>query len=286
VLTRLAARKTRKNGTKVLYTVHGFHFFKGARLINWLLYYPVEYLLSSFTDVIITMNKEDFNYVNGKMYHKESFLVPGVGVDSKVFYPFNENKILEERKKLGLNPDHFILLYVAEFIHRKNHKMIIDSIPVLKTRIPDIKILFAGKGLLLEKMKISVAEKGIDEHIIFLGFRNDINILSAISDVGISASRQEGLPVGLLQEMFCAKPVVAPYERGHNELIINKVNGFLFNQEDNQGFTECIFKLYSDKSLRAQMGMKSLERAQLFSVVNSLETMASIYRRYLQIRLI
>ena len=168
VLTRLAARNAHKNGVTVFYTVHGFHFFKGAPLVNWLLYYPVEYLLSSFTDVIITMNKEDFSYVNGKMYHKESFLVPGVGVDSKVFYPFNENKILEERKRLGLNPDHFILLYVAEFIHRKNHKMIIDSIPVLKTKIPDIKLLFAGKGLLLEKMKKYAAEKGIDKHIIFL----------------------------------------------------------------------------------------------------------------------
>jgi len=280
-ITRLAARKARNNGTIVLYTVHGFHFFKGAGLKNWLLYYPIEYLLSAFTDVIITMNNEDFSYINGKMYHQESYLIPGVGVDSKLFSPFDENRNLVEREILGLNSGHFILLYVAEFIERKNHKMIIDSIPVLKNRIPNLKILFAGKGILLEKMKKYASEKGIDEYIIFLGFRNDIDILSAISDVGISASRQEGLPVGLLQEMFCAKPIVAPYERGHNELIIDGINGFLYNQEDKEGFAECICKLYSNKSLRAQMGMKSLERAQLFSVKNSLEAMASIYRRYL-----
>lgn len=61
VLGRLAAYHLRKQGKiKVIYTAHGFHFYTGAPLINWLLYYPMEKLLSQWTDVIITINEEDY----------------------------------------------------------------------------------------------------------------------------------------------------------------------------------------------------------------------------------
>ena len=60
MLTRLAAQNARKKGTKVIYTAHGFHFYKGAPLINWLAYYPVEKWLARKTDVLITINKEDY----------------------------------------------------------------------------------------------------------------------------------------------------------------------------------------------------------------------------------
>jgi glycosyltransferase EpsD len=280
-LTRLAARKARKKGSKVLYTVHGFYFYKDSGLKNWLIYYPVEYCLSAFTDVIITMNHEDLSYINGKMFHRESYLIPGVGVDGNIFYPFDEKRKSIERIRLDLNPDDFILLYVAEYIERKNHKMIIDAIQLLKGKIPNLKILFAGKGLLFEKIKKYADKKGVTEYINFMGFRNDMNILSAISDVGISASRLEGLPIGLLQEMFCAIPIVAPFERGHNELIIQGVNGFLYRQNDKARFAEYILNLYSNNLLRNQMGRNSLERAQKFSIENSLGSMANLYRRYI-----
>ena len=61
VLGRLAALKLWKQGKlKVIYTAHGFHFYKGAPLVNWLLYYPMEKFLAHWTDVIITINEEDY----------------------------------------------------------------------------------------------------------------------------------------------------------------------------------------------------------------------------------
>jgi glycosyltransferase EpsD len=58
-LARIAARNYRKRGTKVIYTAHGFHFFEGSPVKNWILYYPLEKWLSRFTDVLITLNSEE-----------------------------------------------------------------------------------------------------------------------------------------------------------------------------------------------------------------------------------
>ncbi|MDW7761966.1 MAG: glycosyltransferase family 4 protein [Acidobacteriota bacterium] len=278
---RLAARSSRKKGTKVLYTVHGFHFFKGAPLKNWLIYYPAEWFMSFFTDAIITMNSEDFSYINEKMPHKKTYIIPGMGVDPKKFHPFTEEEKIACRKKLGFDPKSVILLYVAEFIPRKNHELIIPAIKKTITKNPNVKVIFAGKGPLIEKIKKLAVNVGLDKDIEFLGFRDDIPELTGISDIGISASRHEGLPISLLQEMFCGLPVVAPIERGHNELIADKENGFLYPQNDHISLAIALQKLIDDPELRVQMGKKSLKRARLFSIENSLKAMAEIYEIYL-----
>ena len=84
MLARLAARRARKRGTKVIYTAHGFHFYKGAPIINWLLYYPVERFLARYTDVLITINKEDYERAQ-KFRAKKVCFVHGVGVDTSKF---------------------------------------------------------------------------------------------------------------------------------------------------------------------------------------------------------
>jgi glycosyltransferase EpsD len=62
-LARLAARKDR---AKVIYTAHGFHFYKGAPWLNWLIYYPIEKYLVKYTDCLITINQEDYYFANQK----------------------------------------------------------------------------------------------------------------------------------------------------------------------------------------------------------------------------
>jgi glycosyltransferase EpsD len=281
VVARLAARRARKEGTKVLYTAHGFHFYKGAPLKNWLMYYPAEYLLSAFTDGIVTINKEDFGYINGKMFHKDSFYIKGIGVNSQRFRPFSHEEIVTTREALGFSQDAFILLYVAEFIPRKNHRFIIQTLPELKKKIPHLKVLFVGKGVLLEQMKDLARNLDVNKTIDFLGFRNDIPHLAAIADIGISSSKHEGLPIALVEEMLCSVPVVAPIDRGHKELIEQGVNGFIFQQNDKKGFIRAIVNLFENPDLRKKMGEKALEKAQEFKIENSLASMAQIYKKYL-----
>lgn len=281
MLTRLAARKARKKGAKVIYTAHGFHFYKGGPISRWFTYYPAEYILSYFTDGIITINQEDFNYVNGKMLHKDSYYIKGIGVDQKRFKPFSLQEKIEKRIELGIAEEAFVLLYVAEFIPRKNHELVIKSLPKLIRIIPEIRIVFAGKGVVLEKMKRLAKELDVLTYIDFLGFRNDIPALSGMTDIGISPSKHEGLGLGLAEEMMCKKPIVASFDRGHKEMILHGQTGFMFAQGSQKEFIEYIELLYKDKSLRKKLGENAFKKSQEFSVNNSLKSMERIYKRYL-----
>lgn len=283
LLTRLAARNARKKGVKVLYTAHGFHFYKGGPLLRWLTYYPAEYLLSYFTDGIITINHEDFNYINGKMLHKDSFYIKGIGVDAERFKPFSDLEKREKRNELGIQGEAFVLLYVGEFIPRKNHEFIIRALPKLVKSIPEIKVVFAGKGILLDKMKALAIELNVSSYIQFLGFRNDIPALSGMTDIGISASKHEGLGLGLAEEMMCEKPIVASYDRGHKEMIVHGETGFMFPQGNEDEFVNYIEKLYNEKELRKVIGEKAFIKAKEFEITNSLYSMERIYKHYLNI---
>lgn len=281
MLTRLAARDARSKGTKVLYTAHGFHFYNGAPISRWLIYYTAEYILSKFTDAIITINKEDFDYVNNKMLHKDSYHIKGIGVDSSRFKPLNKEEKKLKRIELGIDPDKFVLLYVAEFIPRKNHEFVIRSIQSLQKTIPNLQVLFAGKGELLDKMKQLSKELEVDSSTKFLGFRKDVHLLSAIADIGISSSKHEGLGLGLTEEMFCKVPIIASYDRGHKEMVVQGENGYMFQQGNSEEFIGYVNTLYQDEELRLKMGEKAYEKAQEFEIENSLNSMKEIYKRYL-----
>lgn len=284
MLTRLAARKAKKKGTKVLYTAHGFHFYKGGPISRWFTYYPAELMLSIFTDAIITINREDFDYVNQKWFHKDTYYLKGIGVDSSRFKPMNPEQKTAKRLELGINPGNFVLLYVAEFIPRKNHEFIIRSTQLLQNSVPNLQILFAGKGELLDEMQTLAKQLNVGEYIDFLGFRNDVHILSAVADVGISASKHEGLGLGLTEEMFCKVPIVASYDRGHKEMIIHGVNGYMFEQGNHAEFIAYIQDLYLNEEKRKSMGLKAFQKAQEFEISNSLNSMIQIYRQYLKIK--
>lgn len=281
-LTRLAANKSRKRGTVVLYTAHGFHFYKGAPLKYWLLYYPIEYLLSAFTDGIITINKEDYSYIRNKMFHRYSYYINGIGFDSNKFKTLSASERSLLRKEYGYRDNDFILIYIAEFISRKNHRFIIESLPLIIKIIPELKIIFVGKGILLQKMRDLAEKLHVAEHIDFLGFRTNTNSFAGIADVGISSSKHEGLGLGIAEEMQCSLPVVVSEDKGHREMVTDGVNGFLYAQGDKSGFIERILTLYNDHGLRRKFGRNSFSRAQKFSIEKSLNSMNNIYLNFIE----
>lgn len=277
VLTRLAAIRARKKGTKVIYTAHGFHFFKGAPLKYWLLFFPIEYLLSFFTDAIIAINKEDYNRAKERLKCKNVFYMKGLGVDPSKFRTIRKEERTFYRKELGFSNNDFILIYIAEFIPRKNHKFIIDTISNLIQIVPNLKVIFLGKGILFERTKKYSQQLGVKNFIKFMGFRTDVNKFISISDVGISASFQEGLPINILEEMISGLPIVASNIRGHEDLVEHGRNGFLFEINDKESFMHYIVRLYKNEDLREEMGQYSILKAQDFTLTNSIKSMESIY---------
>ncbi|WP_231888770.1 glycosyltransferase family 4 protein [Rossellomorea marisflavi] len=282
VLTRLASKQSRKKGSKVLYTAHGFHFFKGAPLKNWLIYYPIEKWLSKYTDSIITINEEDYRRITrGKFKSQKIDLVHGVGVDLSLFKPQTEEVKRELRSKYGFNSNQFLLLYVAELSHRKNHEILIRAVSDLKDKIPNMKLLLAGKGNCEYELKKLTEQLEVDEYIEFLGYRNDINNLMLLSDVAVSSSKQEGLPVNIMEAMASGLPLVVSNCRGNRDLVINNKNGYLVKDNNTEGFVKAINEIFNSKELRNEFGFRNRTLIQQYSLDKILESMIHLYKENL-----
>lgn len=225
VITRLAARKARKSGTRVIYTAHGFHFYKGASLINWLIWYPVEKIMAHFTDDIITINTEDYDRAKKKLKSRIHY-TPGVGIDSKKFQIKMTKKERDEyRATLGLKPDDFVMIYVAELIPRKNHTKIIKDFGDYLS-ISNGHLLFVGKPTVVKKLQKVVFRKKLSDHIHFIGYRNDIPQLLTISDLYISTCREEGLGLNVIEAKISGLHTLITRVRGHNDIVSTPPKAF------------------------------------------------------------
>ncbi|AUN15257.1 glycosyltransferase family 4 protein [Paraclostridium sordellii] len=226
-----------------IYTVHGFHFYRGAPIINWIIYYPIEKFMANFTDTMITMNLEDYEQ-SKKFNIKRTYKINGVGIDLSRYTLDNYNKN-ELRQRLDFSDDDFIILMIAEVNKNKNHKQMIDAIEVLKNKgIEDIKVICAGDGIILDDIKRYIKEKKLENNIKMLGFRKDINELIVSCDLGILMSYREGLPRNIMEFMACGKPVIGTNIRGIKDLINNDEIGKLVELGDYETTAQYIEYFY------------------------------------------
>lgn len=256
VLARLAARQSRKQGTKVIYTAHGFHFCKGAPLINWLIYYPIERYLSRYTDSLITINLEDYNLAVKHQFKAGSIVkVHGVGVDTEQFKPVDDRKRIELKKSFGYQADDFLLFNAAEFNKNKNQQFLLRALALIKEEVPHAKLLLAGEGALLDNCKKLADTLGISHMVNFLGFRNDIQQILPMCDMAVASSFREGLPVNVMEAMACGLPVVAVENRGHRELIHNNKNGWALTDWDPVEFSRKVVALAKIADMKDKLGL-------------------------------
>lgn len=276
MLTRLAAKQARKKGTKVFYTAHGFHFYKGAPAINWILYYPVEKWLSRYTDVLITINKEDYERAKTFKAGKVCY-VPGVGIDLKKFNVGYVNKE-QKRKEIGVSANDFVLLSVGELIPRKNHEVVIRALSVLKQldKLSHIEYVICGRGAYETDLKKLAEELGVADHIHFLGYRNDISEICNCADLFVFMSHQEGLPVALMEAMACGLPAVCSNIRGNTDLIEDGVTGLISNNTPEE-LAEVINEMRNDAVLRDRLSSAALQKIKQFDLSSVEDEMTKIY---------
>lgn len=271
LVTRLAARKSRKDGTKVLYTAHGFHFFKGAPLLNWLVYYPVEKFASRYTDILVTINQEDYNFAKKKMNAREVAYVPGVGIDvAKI--KNTQVDIKQKRAELGIDEKSFVIASVGELNDNKNHELIVRAIAQLEQR-DNITYVVCGKGPKREELLRIAGENHVN--LILPGFRRDITEILKSSDLFAFPSKREGLPVSMMEAMACGLPVVASRVRGNRDLIEDGVNGYLFESDNLDLAKEALSKaINSDLSY---MGNENLKRINNYDIESITKQLAQLY---------
>lgn len=245
-----------KNNCKVIYTAHGFHFYKGAPLINRVLYYSIEKFLSLYTDALITINEEDYQAARN-FYAKKVYKINGIGIDTQHVRAASFNRI-SLRKSLNIPEKSKIILSVGELIPRKNYKTAIDIVAKLKTA--QIRYLICGQGILRSEIEEYAKSQGVEGSVIFLGYRRDIPHICACADVFLHPSFQEGLPVAVMEAMACGTPIVASRIRGNVDLIEDGVNGFLCDPKDADGFADRIRTILDEPELAEEFRRNGLEK--------------------------
>lgn len=274
VLGRLCAKKAQI--PHVIYQAHGFHFWKGAPLKNWLLYYPVEKWLSQYTDVLITINKEDYKRAK-KFNAGKVCYVPGVGIDLKKFNAGCVDKN-QKRKEINLHADDFVMLSVGELIPRKNHEVVIRAMSVLmhNGQIGNLEYVICGCGTYESELKQQAKELSVDTHVHFLGYRNDIAEICNCSDIFVFMSYQEGLPVALMEAMACGLPVICSSIRGNTDLIEDEITG-LISPNTPDDVAKAINIMKECKELRLRLASAAFQKIKQFDLSCVEAEMTKIY---------
>lgn len=276
VAARLAAGKCRKSGkTKVVYTAHGFHFYTGASLLNWLLFYTIERLLAHKTDLLITMNSEDYRRAL-KFKAKKVACVNGVGLDLNRFLPEEEEEKSAVREKLHLGQKDIFAITVGNLIKRKNQEVLIEAVE--KVNNPHFHLFICGDGQCLDELKEKAKKLGICKQVHFLGFRKDVEKLCGAADLFLFASRQEGLPVAVMEAMACGLPIIASDIRGNTDLIDNGKGGYLVHPMDAQGFAKAIISVINNRKKTKRMKDYNFTKIKEYSKEKVIKQMAELYR--------
>ena len=266
IVTRLAARKTRKQGTKVIYMAHGFHFCKGSSKKAWVIYYPIEKFMAKYCDLLITINEEDFALAQKKFSKRTKVAhIHGVGVDENRYHPATPKEQLAMRQAEGLSSDDFVILCTGELNENKNQKTLVSAAALLKDKIPKLKVLLAGNGPKEQELRDQIRAEGLEGIVKLLGYRTDLEKVVPAVDLVVSCSKREGMPLNIIEAMLCKKPVVASHNRGHDELVENGISGYLAGSSDVSQISDNIFQLYSDDAQLSRFGEAAISRVAAYT---------------------
>lgn len=272
LVARLASREARKNGTKVVYCAHGLHFFSGAPLVNWLVFYPMEKWMAKMTDMFITINPEDYERVkrcfNPKMVVK---MIPGIGVNfDRLNIENSETARIKYRKKLGIPMEAEVLIYVAEILKNKNQQMLIRVLKILHDKGRKMYLLLPGPDHSQGEFQRLAEALGLKDYVKFLGWRSDIGELMAASDMCVASSIREGFGINLVEAQYCHLPVVAVTNRGHRAIIKNGKNGFLVPMNDCDAMADTVLKVFDDKALYQRLANIDVEVYKCESIADKI----------------
>ena len=290
VLTRLAAHRT--NTRPVIYTAHGFHFYSGAPLKNWLFYYPVEKFLSRYTDQQICINHEDYRRASAKFHSTYTDYIPGAGIDLNRIRQTESIDPTQKKRQLKLPLNRIILLSSGELIKRKNHETVLRALAKLREYRDDFQYVICGHGELNDYLRHLAEDLNITDHVTFLGYRTDILEICRAADLFIFPSFQEGLPMALLEAMASGLPVLCSDIRGNNDLmeplisegaLTSCAGGIMVRKADDaDAYCQALIRLLSEREKLKEMGGANKTRAEAFSSELVTEKMQGIYERLMK----
>lgn len=277
VLGRLAAHKTR-NRTQVFYTAHGFHFYKGAPMKNWIIWYPVEKFMCRYTDELITVANEDYQLAKAKFRVSVSH-IHGIGANSSKYNPLAKSEWLKAKSELGFSAEQKLIICTGELNENKNQITAIRAMQQVIQKVPEAVLLLAGNGPAHDTLRDAIRENDLQKNVYMLGYRTDLERYVQISDLILSCSKREGLPMNIIEGMLCKKPVVASTNRGHRELVQSGRNGYLVNAVDVDGFADRITEILQDADLSRKFGEVGMALAQRYTDLAVQSELEQVYKK-------
>lgn len=284
-LARMAAYQA---DIPVAYTAHGFHFYRGAPLKNWLLFYPVEKLLSYVTDVLVTVNQEDYRFAQRCLKAGKTFHIPGVGIDTGKFGAGPADR-QEFCRKYRIPEDAVVLLSVGELNKGKNHKMAIGALAALARE--DVYYLICGKGALREELQEYADQLGVGGRIRMPGYSDNMPWIYRNADIFVFPSVREGMPVAVMEAMAAGLACVVSDIRGCRELISGArtgqaaadypayqgPGGFRFSLGQPKQLEKALAILIDSKTLRQACGRYNQKKIRDYDQELVQENMKEIY---------
>lgn len=247
LLTRMAVVIS---GTKptVIHMSHGY-LFKDDETTKSRIYLGFEKLLAKHTDLLFTMNGEDYNIACKHDLCQKIEFIHGCGLCREKLPWLTPNEVDDVQKFYGITDIDTVLLCVGEFSERKNQAMLLRAFSGIVKKKVSVKLLLAGDGKLLLTCKQLVKKLKIEDNVIFCGQVDKVSTLYCVADIVVSASISEGLPFNILEALHYGIPVVASNVKGHVDLIANHVNGLLFDLESESELESCLRLLIDDTKL-------------------------------------
>lgn len=268
-LARLAANAT--HTAPVIYTAHGFHFYKGCPLKNRLIYQTAETFLARYTDAQVTINQEDFAAAQKFPLRGKVYYVPGIGVNLEKISSVQVDRATK-RAELGIPQDAIVFITVGELIPRKNQEFLIRVFS--NANLTNAHLLICGSGREKEHLEQRMQELKVADKVHLLGFRRDVYELLKCSDVFVFPSKQEGLPVALMEAMAAGLPCIASRIRGNVDLL--RSSRYLFEPADEN----MLYRLLNDAANGVQIEQEcelNWETLKKYDIKNVSKEMQSIY---------
>lgn len=274
--TRLALLGMKKR-PKCVNMVHGYLFDDQSSGVKKAMLLAAEKLTAPVTDLVLTMNRWDFDCACRHHLGKRVEFIPGVGVN---FARLGSGKNASElRKTLGIDPEAFVMVYPAEFSERKSQRVLLQAM----TMLPENAVLvLPGTGTALEECKSLSLSLDLGKRVIFPGYAKNIGDFYDMSDAAVSASRSEGLPFNIMEAMHFGLPLVASRVKGHTDLVRDGENGFLYPYGNAEAFAAAVLRLIQDKRLCRTLGETGRARVQQYSLENVLPIVIEKYQSLLQ----
>lgn len=270
ILGRFCCRKSK---IKFIHTCHGLYYFKGGPIYNWI-FYPFEKLCSRWTDVLITINGNDYEFTKKHMSAKKTVYMPGVGIDTDYY----KNTVIDKakmRRELGIPENAFVVLSVGELNSNKNHEIILRAIKSMN--MEDVYYVINGDGVLREHLKKLAESLGLSDRFILTGNVKNVNEYYKMADVFAFPSKREGLGLSALEAMAAGLPIITSNKNGINDYSKDGVTGFVHEPDDEEGYKEALVELYNSPELRKNMGTTNEERVLHFSKKSTDDVMREVY---------